>query len=112
MNYKYFIKAAILMCVLIVFTLIISKYVDINELNKKLVFIQGNKTIFLILRWSLIFAIIIFWKTIINLLGIHFKIKSENLQRWQTMRWTIAIWLIIFELLINDNIIVTIMQKI
>jgi hypothetical protein len=109
---KYLIKLVCVIIILVISTQILSKYLDLNKLDSQLGFVQCNKHTFAILRWLFILIIILFWKRIIKLLGTHLKIKSENLQRWQTMRWTIAIWLIIFELLINDNIVVTILQKI
>lgn len=61
------------------------------------------KWLFILIRLSFLIVFIIFWPKIIA------KDNSEIIY-YQKIQWRIALWLILFELLINSNIVLLMMH--
>ena len=68
--------------------------------------ISGHNTTFLIFRWSLIGLFIFIWPKGISLVGRKFNIPPELIAYWQARKFFIAVWIALFELLIDENILV------
>ena len=105
MKYKKLIKPTLLTCVLLISTLLLFVKTNINVFNTIFLFIHAHLYSLAFYRWMLITAIFIFWEKILNLLSKHFEINEVSLNSWKNVRWSVTIWLIIFELLINENLI-------
>ncbi len=67
---------------------------------------------FRIFRWSLIAIIFIFWKRLVNYFGIKKEMSMDEINHWQSKRLPIVIALIIFELIVSENIIIKILNLI
>lgn len=58
-----------------------------------------------IARWGIIAIIILSWPYWVNWLGQKTNIHKEDIAYWQAEKFRIAIWLILFDLLVCENII-------
>jgi hypothetical protein len=76
----------------------LSTPIFLNTLTK---LISDHSTIFCLLRWGVIFVIVLCWPILIKII----KTSQECAVNWKAERWCIAAWLIIFELLVCENII-------
>ena len=65
---------------------------------------------FTLFRWSLIVLLIVFWPIFIR----HYSKKHdwtvEKTQFWLSQRFRIVGWLIIFELLVCENLLITVLK--
>lgn len=64
------------------------------------------------IRWGTILLIAIFWPALINQVGQRYLLSKEIIAQWQAERFRIAIWLILFELLVPENSIIKLFQLI
>ena len=65
-----------------------------------------------LIRWSLILSFIFAWNPILNFLNLKRFISFDAYEFWKTKRIYIAFWLIIFEVLICENILFKLIEVI
>ena len=58
-----------------------------------------------LMRWSIIILFIVSWPQLVNFVGQRSKVTDEQLAYWRSAVYRIAIWLVLFELLVGENII-------
>jgi hypothetical protein len=69
--------------------------------------ISQNAYLFLTFRWALILTSFIFWQSAISHVGIRRRWATGKIQFWQGQRLRVVIWLILFELVICENLLLT-----
>ena len=69
--------------------------------------LSQNAHFFLIFRWLFIFSFFVFWQPIINRIAIHQHWPLEKEKFWQQKRLKIMIWLTLFELVLCENLLLT-----
>lgn len=63
-----------------------------------------------LIRWGIMSAFILAWPYLIELIGKKTNMPVDVMTRWKTERIRIAIWLIVFDLLIAENLIFRLMN--
>lgn len=63
-------------------------------------------------RWSIVLLFILFWPPLVGWIGKHYQTPIEKNNYWKNETYRIAIWLILFELLICENIILKLFHSI
>lgn len=61
-------------------------------------------------RWGFIVLFIVSWPYLVNGIGKRIHLTDHQLIYWRSTKYRIAIWLVLFELLINENIIYKLAQ--
>jgi hypothetical protein len=69
--------------------------------------VAQNAHLFLIFRWLLIVSLFIGWHLIIEDIGTRFSWSTDKTQFWIAQRLKITVWLVLFELVICENILLT-----
>ena len=59
-----------------------------------------------LIRWAIILSLVIFWPQIVTWISQNHNFSKEKTAYWQSQRYHLALWLILFELLICENIII------
>jgi len=67
--------------------------------------VHQHQALLCIIRWTILLIFITAWPYIILKTGHQQKVSGEKILYWQKEIWRIGIWLIIFELLICQNLI-------
>lgn len=67
--------------------------------------VSQHRWFFRLLRWGFIFTFILAWPYLLNWVGRNANLSQEEIIAWQAERFRIAVWLILFELLIGENMI-------
>lgn len=71
-----------------------------------IIFQIGNHAMFLrLLRWSFILSVALSWNYFVRRVGNRNGADEEAILFWQSKRMTLVIWLVLFELLISENIL-------
>jgi hypothetical protein len=65
---------------------------------------------FTLFRWSLIMLIVLLWPIFIQHYGLKKHWKYEETQFWLMQRFRIAGWLVVFELLVCENLFLTLIK--
>lgn len=58
-----------------------------------------------LVRWGALFMLITTWPYLAEKIGNRYNATPDQITQWKQERWRIGIWLILFELLINENLI-------
>jgi hypothetical protein len=69
--------------------------------------IAQNAHLFLVFRWLLIVSLFILWRFFITDIGTRFSWNIDKTQFWIAQRLKITLWLILFELVLCENILLT-----
>ena len=72
--------------------------------------ISQNKLFFTALRWLMIFTIFLAWPYLVRLWAKRRYWKPEKTIFWLNQRLKITLWLVIFELLICENLLLTLIR--
>ncbi len=72
--------------------------------------ISQNQLIFTSLRWLMIFIVFVSWSRFIRYRAKHRYWKPEKTMFWLNQRLKITFWLILFELLICENLPLTLIH--
>ena len=65
-----------------------------------------------LIRWAIILILVIFWPQIVGWISQQHNFSKEKTAYWQRERYHVALWLILFELLICENIIIKLIRLI
>ncbi len=98
--------------VMIVLFCILSRQHVLYLLNSTVLMINQHAALLFFMRWTIILIIFIAWPNIIEMIDRRRKISSEKMIYWKNERTKIVLWLILFELLISENIIIKLFQLI
>jgi hypothetical protein len=82
----------------------------LDFLNDITLNIINYESLFRMIRWMIIFLIVLSWRYVIRKLGNKYLLSEEKIVYWQSKAIHIGIWLIIFELLICENILFKVIQ--
>jgi hypothetical protein len=93
-----------LFIILIFLFIIIGKFIY-EPLNLIFQIIYQHTIFFLLMRWAVIISITYFWPVLITTLGNYLKISHAKILYWKNEKYRISLWLILFELLVCENII-------
>lgn len=63
------------------------------------------KYLFLIFRWVLILIFFISWRLAVNYIADHYHWTVEKTQFWLSQRLKLFVWLVLFELVICEHIV-------
>ena len=66
--------------------------------------VSEHRWFFRFLRWGFIFTFVLVWPYLIRWIGRNGKLSPEQTMTWQTERFRIAVWLILFEIVIGESI--------
>jgi len=69
--------------------------------------VSENTLVFTCFRWILILAVFLFWPTVIAHYGNNRSWSLEKIAFWRQQRLKIILWLILFELILCENILLT-----
>ncbi len=83
-----------------------------QKLHTVAAFLTRLSTLWTVLRWSLIIAFIGGWPRFIRYYAKKNEWMSEKTQFWLAQRFRISAWLIIFELLVCENILLVLLKAI
>ena len=67
--------------------------------------ITHHSIIFRFIRWGVILLIACFWSYFALLMGRHHDVTLDKVIYWQRERFCVVMWLILFELLVCENIV-------
>jgi hypothetical protein len=67
--------------------------------------IKHHSSSFLMFRWGVILTVAMLWSYFVHVMASVYKSPLEEEVYWKAQRFRIVVWLIIFELLICENII-------
>lgn len=93
----------IALCVFLIGTL----FVFSNFFNHITLDIANHAVVFRIVRWCTVLIMVVFWRYFVCQLA-----SKETIEYWLSNRISIALWLILFELLVCENIIFKLSQLI
>ena len=83
-----------------------------NFLNKMILGMSRHIILLCCIRWITIIVVALFWKHIVKKFGNYYQVSDETIFYWQEKHLHIVVWLIIFELLVCENIIVKLIHLI
>lgn len=83
----------------------------LDFLNDITVNIINHEALFRMIRGMIILLIVLSWRYVIRKLGNHYLLSEEKIVYWQSQAIHIGIWLIIFELLVCENILFKVIQS-
>ena len=67
--------------------------------------IKHHSLSLLVLRWGLILTVAMLWNYFVHSIACVYKFPMEGEVYWKAQKFRIVVWLIIFELLICENIV-------
>jgi len=67
--------------------------------------IKHHSLSFLMFRWGVILTVAMLWSYFVHVMASVYKFSREEEVYWKAQRLRIVVWLIIFELLICENIV-------
>jgi len=65
---------------------------------------------FRLMRWGLILAFILAWPTLVKMTGKMLNMSDEKIEYWISERLRIGAWLILFEIVVGENIFLSIIK--
>lgn len=72
--------------------------------------VSKNSIYWLLIRWSIIFFFFLLWPRLINWIGQRNQLSKEKIAYWQATRYYIVFWVILFELIVCENIFIKLFQ--
>jgi hypothetical protein len=104
-NYLFrFLKTTVLM-LLLISPLVIFRMYDPQSFVSLQSTVSEHVMFFRILRWLFIIAFIANWHVWVKLLARKQQWSETRKNFWLSQRWRIGAWLIVFELLICENVL-------
>ena len=67
--------------------------------------ISHHTFIFMCFRWLLILGVFLLWQLILSRIGMRHGWPPEKIQFWHNQRFKIIVWLMLFELMLCDNLL-------
>ncbi len=89
----------------VVLPFLIFSYLFPDLLKHYLSVIEQHDWVFRIARWIIILLIILLWPKIIDRMGTYFDFPLEKIAYWKRQTGRIALWLIMFEAIVVENIV-------
>lgn len=74
--------------------------------------ISQHGILLLVFRWLLIVTLFLFWRSLIGYLGTKKGWSVEKTQFWQNQRLKITLWLILFEVVLCENLLLKLIHLI
>jgi hypothetical protein len=65
---------------------------------------------FRLLRWGFILSFILAWPTLIKMTGKTLNMSDEKIEYWIAERLRIVVWLILFEIVVGENIFLSVIK--
>lgn len=85
------------------FLIIINLYP--SSFNRFMRIIELHDWVFRLIRWGLIALLVLIWPKIIDIIGSHLNFTPQKIIYWKQQTCRIAMWLIIFEAIVVENIV-------
>ncbi len=73
--------------------------------NSIIALTQYHCTSYLLFRWAVLCIFVLSWPSIVLKMGQRFKATPEQISYWRQERGRIALWLIMVELVVCDNLV-------
>jgi len=72
--------------------------------------VSQNTPWFMAFRWLLILLLWLFWPFFVKSLSMRQLWPTEKAQFWYAQRWKIVIWLMLFELVVCENVFLAVLH--
>ena len=76
----------------------------INYINNIVSYFNQNVVFFGFLRFAILIMVVMLWPLIVERIGKRSNLPLERIAYWKRKRWHIFLWLVLFELLVGENI--------
>ncbi len=78
---------------------------DPEFMNSILELVHHHPRVFYLFRWGMLLSLLSLWPYIIHIIGRRWGATPEQIAQWRKETLRIGIWLIIFELLVCENLV-------
>lgn len=104
-NMLTIVSVAILIIAALAISLVLLRTTKVDELRTIIATVDALKYTFLAIRATLFVSLVALWPKLIEWGSVHYKLSDIQAERMHALRWRVALWILLLELFIGQNIL-------